>query len=436
MRACHSLLYALLLTPVMGLASTNPEPVEFWYGHSGQAGLAIRQLCDEFNASHRDMRPLRCIAQGTYEQTLQKTVAAYRSGKSPALVEIYDVATLEMLLSGAILPVAQVMSDHGEPQGDEFLPAVRRYYASHDGPLAAQPFALSTAVLYSHRAPLRAAGINEPPATWEAFGAALKALREHGNTCPTVTDFNPWIWLEQSSAVMGVPVATENNGANGTAARYVFDQGPHAQLLKDLRRWVADGSVIDQSATRSGRQELAFASGDCAMLLGSTGASNLIASGQNSDVTVTPLPVYARQNRHPTVAGGAALWVLRGQSDDAYATVAAFLAYLRQPAVQLKFSRATGYLPVTQTPATEVIEQLPRDSAVTVGLHSLSDPGGHSSAPLRTGCITLLRLLWTQELHNALTGGETANVALQQAVGRGNVLLSTFEETYRNAWQP
>lgn len=431
MRLLLAVLLALLLRPVMAGAA---EPVEFWYGHSGAAGAVIERLCSHFNASHPGLRPLRCVAQGSYEQTLQKTVAAYRAGNSPALVEIYDVATLDMLLGGASMAVQQVMTEqHQQNAPHDFLPAVQRYYADRDGQLAAQPFAVSTAVLYSHRATLAAAGISEPPATWEAFDAALQALKRHGLTCPAVTDFNPWIWLEQSSAAMGVPVASAANGTEGLHARYRFDSGPHPRLLADLARWIAQGSLVNQAATRSGRQELAFAAGDCALLLSSTGAWNLLASGQVDDIVISPMPVYQGFPRQATVIGGAALWVLRGQSPEAYATVAAFLAYLRQPAVQISFSRQTGYLPVTQQAAALLLASQPADSAVAVGLASLRQADGQTSTPLRTGFLTRLRLIWTQELQNALARHSSTDVAVQQIVQRGNDLLTTFEETYRHA---
>lgn len=426
-----AVLVPLLLMPVMAYSA---NPVEFWYGHSGNTAAVIEQLCKHFNASHPGLRPLRCVAQGSYEQTLQKTVAAYRAGNSPALVEIYDVATLDMLLGGASVEVQQVMIEqHQQDAPNDFLPAAQRYYAERDGHLAAQPFTVSTAVLYSHRDTLAAAGVNEPPATWEAFDAALQALKRDGVTCPAVTDFNPWIWLEQSSAAMGEAVASATNGMEGLHARYRFDVGPHPRLLADLARWVAQGSLVNQAATRSGSQELAFAAGDCALLLSSTGAWNLLASGQVDDVVISPIPVYQGFQRQATVIGGAALWVLRGQPPETYATVAAFLAYLRQPAVQIAFSQQTGYLPVTQQAAALLLASQSADSAVAVGLASLSRADGQTSTPLRTGFLTRLRLIWTQELQNALARNSSTDAAVQQVIQRGNELLTTFEETYRHA---
>ncbi|PHN29466.1 hypothetical protein AO240_20805 [Pseudomonas sp. ICMP 460] len=367
---------------------------------------------------------MHCIAQGSYEQNLQKTVAAYRSGKAPALVEIYDVATPEMLNSAAVLSLEEFLQTwHKVPQ-DRLLPDVAAYYSNADGKLWAQPFATSTAVLYSHADQLAAAGITQAPDTWEAFGAALVALKAHGSKCPSVTDFGPWVWLEQSSAVMGAPLLSKD------ATQWVFDQGLHLRLMQSVAQWMADGLLIDQAATRSGGQELAFASGDCALLVGSTGASKLIYSADSGDVNANFLPVFAGQQRAASLPGGAALWVLRGQSEAQYQTVAEFLMFLREASVQTLFSQATGYLPVTQGAAAAALAQLPASNATVVGLNALALGHEAKAFEVRPGFTTLLRLAWQQQVWSALARQKPMADALHEAAHKGDALLRLFENTY------
>jgi sn-glycerol 3-phosphate transport system substrate-binding protein len=407
-----------------GQAYAADADVEFWYGHSGAAGAAIQDICERFNTTHPQSLPMRCIAQGSYEQNLQKTVAAYRSGKAPALVEIYDVATPEMLDSGAVLGLDGFLQSQHKVSDDPLLPAVAAYYSNADGNVWAQPFATSTAVLYSHADQLAAAGITQAPETWEAFGTALVALKAHGSKCPAVTDLGPWVWLEQSSAVMGAPLLSKD------ATHWAFDQGLHLRLMEEVEQWMAEGLLIDQAATRSGGQELAFTAGDCALLLGSTGASKLIYSVNPSDVKANLLPVFAGQQRAASLPGGAALWVLRGQSDAQYQTVAEFLMFLRDVSIQTLFSDATGYLPVTQGAATAYLAQLPANSATVVGLNAMTRGDRTTAFEVRPGFTTLLRLAWQQAVWSALAGQKPMDVALHQAAGKGDSLLRVFENTY------
>lgn len=427
----------ILLAPFLlavSASKASTAPVEFWYSHSSATARAISELCDRFNAGRSNDTPLLCVHQGSYEQILQKTVASYRAGESPALAEIYDAATADMMLGGATQIAESVMAEHNVGYAPEtFVPALGSYYSNSEGLIAAQPFAASTAVMYSHRNALVRAGIHQLPQTWEDFAAALKALKKHGNGCPLVTDFTSWIWLEQTSATQGSALASQGNGAHGLTARYRFDQGSHPSLMNDLARWNKSNWVVDQAATRSGLQTAAFASGECAMLLDSTAAWRAIRDCGSTDIDITALPVYAGTLRHSSVPGGSALWVMRGHSRQDYAVVAAFLAFVLRPENQLFFSQQTGYLPVTQSAAAHVLDTTLEPTSVSVGLASLTDSNGQFSPPLRVGFMTRLRLIWSQQLQNAFSGRQTIEQALQATVQRGNSLLTLFEETYRDA---
>ncbi|WP_349970088.1 extracellular solute-binding protein [Pseudomonas caspiana] len=413
------------------VCQASPKAVEFWYGHSDASARVISELCNRFNESRNDDSGITCIHQGSYEQVLQKTVAAYRAGQSPALAEIYDAATADMLLGGATWDVETLMAAYGKQYAaGTFVPALRRYYSNSNGLIAAQPFAASTAIMYSHRNMLAFAGVDEPPNTWEAFEAALKSLKEKGIKCPFVTDFTPWIWLEQASAAQGSLVASQVNGTAGLNARYLFNKGSHPQLMSDLARWTKFRWVKDQAATRTGLQTQAFASGECAMLLDSTAAWRTIREADMTDMEFTVLPVYAGTQRHASVPGGTALWVLRGHNNKDYAVVAAFLAFLLRPENQLYFSQQTGYLPVTSDATNQMLRTLYEPTPVSMGLASLMDGHGQVSPALRSGFMTRLRLIWQQQMQNALTGRQTTDEALQNTVTRGNSLLALFEETY------
>ncbi|MCV5180556.1 hypothetical protein OFC21_34650, partial [Escherichia coli] len=67
--------------------------------------------------------------------------------------------------------------------------------------------------------------------------------------------------------------------------------------MNDLAQWTAEGLVVHEDSTRSGQQALAFATDDCAMLIDSTGAWNIVHSTLKSDIDVTALPIYANTQR-------------------------------------------------------------------------------------------------------------------------------------------
>ena len=76
---------------VMLLSTSIPaksEAFNFWYGSRGNTGKVIASLCQMFNERNLNSEVI-CTNLGSYEATLQKTIAAYRAGKQPALVQIF-----------------------------------------------------------------------------------------------------------------------------------------------------------------------------------------------------------------------------------------------------------------------------------------------------------------------------------------------------------
>ncbi|RMT23944.1 Glycerol-3-phosphate ABC transporter, periplasmic glycerol-3-phosphate-binding protein [Pseudomonas amygdali pv. mori] len=66
-----------------------------------------------------------------------------------------------------------------------------------------------------------------------------------------------------------------------------------------------------------------------------------------------------------------------------------------------------------------------------VGLAALHDIDGQPSTPLRCGFITLMRLVWSQEMENALAGRQSVEHTLRQTTLRANELLSLFQQMHQ-----
>ncbi|WP_061538507.1 extracellular solute-binding protein [Collimonas fungivorans] len=407
---------------------------DFWYSHTGPIAYAIQSLCDAFNAAQEQHR-VHCTSPGTYEQTMQKTIAAYRAGKQPAVVEIYDIGTLDLMLSDAVYPVFQLMKDNDrDVDWQDYVNAARSYYSTSADDLYSLPFNTSTVVLYTNTAKLAAAGVKNVPQTWEDFEAAAGKLKASGQTCPTVSDFNPWIMLEQINAVQGEPLSTGSNGRAGLDAKYVFNTGIHRRFMQDIMRWRTHGLLIDAAATRTGNQTLAFANGECAMVIDATSAWGAIKAAGIVDAGVGLIPVYAGTVRHNTVAGGASLWVMKGHDVAVYQAVAAFFDYLRQPQNQIAFAEKTGYVPVTKTAGKAMMAgshaRDPGLESVRIGMASMNIAGNEYSRGIRLGFLPQFRHVWAEEIQKAFAGRQSIGDGLDRAKIRGDRLLRRFEETY------
>src|SRR5262245_16045848 len=112
--------------PAPALAKTE---IHFWHAMTGQLGDAVDELVRQFNASQTEfeVKPLR---KGTYSETLTAAIAAYRQKNPPHIVQVFEVGTQTMMLSGAVLPVYQLLAEQGiKVEWKDFIAPVVGYYS-------------------------------------------------------------------------------------------------------------------------------------------------------------------------------------------------------------------------------------------------------------------------------------------------------------------
>jgi sn-glycerol 3-phosphate transport system substrate-binding protein len=410
--------------------------VDLWYGNSGTAGSAIRSQCAAFNASQARHR-IRCVPLGSYEAVLQRGAAAYRAGRHPVLLQAFDAATRDLMESGAVLPLDALPGPIDDPAGANSLPEAVREAYSQDGRLLAQPYNVSTLLLYGNVAALARAGVEALPLTWEEFARVLERLRRSGHSCPFAYRLDPAWWLEQASAIAGEPIATESNGHASLSPRLTFAAGVHARTMRMLLRWRDEGAAILVDGSSIGSPQQAFASGRCALVLESSGAAGGIARGAHGrfDVLVAPMPRFADRPRRPALPGGAALWVLRGHALEAYLAAAAFLSFVRSANQQAGFAKATGYLPLSPHASAVLAELLPdgvERAAIRAALAAL-DAGVEPVPTPRLGYLPRIREVWREEMQRVWSDRISLDDGLQKAVERGDLLLRRFEKVHRGA---
>lgn len=431
-----SLLAAATVT-IAFAAAAHAADIELWYGNTGPTEQAIQAQCEAFNASQGEHK-ITCVGQGTYEVAMQKAIAAYRSGQTPALIQFLAEGALDIILSDAVIPVQGVIPD---ADWSAYVPATRSYYETSKGELYAQPWNASTLVFYTNKTLLEAAGVTRTPETWEEVVEAARQLKAAGNACPYVTNAEPWSMFEQFSARHGLPIASNDNGYAGLDAEYVFNTTFFVEHLKNLIEWRKEGLVRIPADIQAANYTQAFASGECAMIENSTGAYPSLVAGLEGkgEVTLSLAPIYAGHERHNTFVGGGALYAMKGHSDAEMEAVKAFLNFARQPEQQLAFSTVTGTLPVTRA-ALDTALSMPDGSTrfptAALGIESMSFPGLAHTKGIRLGFYLQFRQIWMEEIQKAFAGEKQAQAALDGAKARGDELLRRFEQTYQGVMLP
>ncbi len=143
------LLMAVLLMAVGAYAQTT---VEFWHAMTGHNGEMVQAICDQFNASQKDYKVVP-VYKGSYSDTMNAGIAAYRAGQPPAIIQVYEVGTATMMAAkNAVKPVYQLMAENNMKWDSSiYIPTIKSYYSTSDGRMLSMPFNSSTAVMYYNK---------------------------------------------------------------------------------------------------------------------------------------------------------------------------------------------------------------------------------------------------------------------------------------------
>ena len=425
---------ALIVTAQM--ASAEKVKFEYWYGLTGDLGAVVLETCNRFNAS-QDLYEAVCVGQDGYDKAVQNTIAAFRAGKHPTLLQSFDAGTADLMLSGEFYPVTKLMADTGVTvDWADYFPGIANYYSSTSGEFFSMPWNSSTPVYYFNKDHFTKAGITEAPITWEGMEEAFKALKASGQACSLAYAPSAWIDLEQFSMVHNVPVASNNNGYDGLDTELLFNTTLHVTYMEDVQRWLTEGYAMlrTQAAGKTARDS--FVEGECSIFFSSIADHNTIhklTPAFGWDVQI--IPTYEGVERKNTVVGGASLWVLSGKTDDEYKAAANYLAFLATKEEQQFLLENTGYIPVTKSTYDALLAEgfyakepfINRD----IAMKSLTwtEPT-ELTRGIRLGGMIQIRAEWLAEVEAALAGQKTMQEALDTAAARGNEVLARFAQTY------
>jgi len=427
---------AFALMAAATAAHAEKTKFEYWYGLTGDLGAVVAETCNRFNASQADYEAV-CVGQDGYDKAVQNTIAAFRAGKHPSLLQSFDAGTADLMLSGEFYPVTKLMADTGVTvDWADYFPGIANYYSSKSGEFFSMPWNSSTPVYYFNKDHFAKAGITEAPITWEGLEQALVALKDSGQACGLAYAPSSWIDLEQFSMVHNVPVASNNNGYDGLDTELLFNTTLHVKHMENMQRWLADGVAMmrTQAAGKTARDS--FVEGECSVFFSSIADHNTVHKLTPTfawDVQI--IPTYEGVERTNSVVGGASLWVLSGKTEAEYKGAAAYLAFLATKEEQQFLLENSGYIPVTKSTYDALLAEgfyakepyINRD----IAMKSLTwtEPTDLTRG-IRLGGMIQIRAEWLAEVEAAFAGQKTMKEALDTAVSRGNEQLARFAKTY------
>lgn len=425
MKAMNLWIAGLASLPLAAQAQTE---ISWWHAMTGANSEVVEKIAGDFNASQSDY-VVKPVFKGTYPETLNAGIAAFRAGQAPDIMQVFDVGTGVMMgAEGAIKPVAALLSENGYSfDKTQYLPGIVGYYSNPAGEMLSFPYNSSSPILYYNKDIFEKAGldVNAPPKTWAEVWAAARKIKESGAaTCGYTSTWLTWIHTENFAAWNNVSWASNENGLAGMPELKV--DGPlfvkHFQELADLGK---EGVFVYGGRTSEAKQN--FTSGECGILTESSGGlGDIIKSGLNYGIGQLPYDETAEGAPQNTVPGGASLWVMGGKSDATYKGVAAFFNYLSQTEVQQFLHEQSGYLPVTMaayeaTKASGFYEKNPaREVPIT---QMMGKAPTENSKGVRAPNLPQIRDILNEEFEKMLAGQQDAATAMKAATERGNAAI-------------
>jgi sn-glycerol 3-phosphate transport system substrate-binding protein len=428
----NTLTSAALASLIAGSASAQTE-ITFWHAMGGQLGETTNALATMFNESQSDY-VVTPVYQGGYEDTLTATIAAFRAGEQPNIVQVFDAGAATIIgAAGAVIPAEDLFAQAGVPfDGDDYIDGVRYFYADSAGKMVGMPFNSSTPILYYNVDALEAAGVT-PPVTWEEFQDVTAPALVEAGYIPLAQSHSPWIMTENFHSRHNLPFATNNNGFDGNDGTEILVNNDaikaHFTAMKD---WLDQGYYAYYGAGW-GDNQTPFENGEVAMWLGSSASFGGLRNSVDFPFSATFLPYWEAITAEPvaTFIGGAALFALTGHSDAENEAAAAFFNFLASPETQMFWHKETGYVPITRaayelTAQSGYYDEVPQ---AEVGTRQLTLGSGDWNKGYRMGFYVQIRDVMNREYGRIFAGETTVDDAFAVIEEEGNRLLARFAQT-------
>jgi multiple sugar transport system substrate-binding protein len=289
------------------------------HGYTDAEATALKAAADTWNQQHPDQK-VTLQFNGGNDSALQKTVAGFTAGNYPDVAYQYGSSASQLVRQPKLVDLTDRVTAPAVDWND-FFPAAREA-TTVDGKVVGVPALIDNLSLVYNKAMFARAGVAPPTNdwTWQDFRDAAAKLTDAS------TKTYGWAYV--------------NDGSEDTVWRYLA-------LL-----WQAGGDLLnadntapafDSAAGKAALQQLE----DIAMLW--TGPWDL--SSINSDVKygVTYLPGF--NGNHETISGPD-LFMLFDHSGARADSAFDFVTWLTSAKQHIKFSIATGDLPLRQSETT------------------------------------------------------------------------------------
>lgn len=367
-RRFHIVMMVLVILAAVLMPATvaqEPAEIEVWVAFDDYRLDWVNEVAAEFNAMFPQYNVV--IAGGrSYETMFAEATVAAEQGEQPAVIHYFEAATQDARDSGLFKPIADALGDRTEVNGlpvdlDDFIGPVAAYYTL-DGKFTSMPWNTSSAIWFSNMSYLEAAGIAEPPATWDEVEAACEAIMALDNAPQYCFSWpnHGWFfeqWLAQQNALF----VNNGNGRDERATEVAFNSDAGVAILTWLDDMYNKGylyysgaqggdswATVDQAYQTQQIAMAAYSSSDTTLYtqFGIDGGFTTVASF---------LPYNDDTGWTGNLIGGGTLWLTDGLDPEVEEGALTFLLYMTNTENAASWHKLTGYIAIRNS-ANELLE--------------------------------------------------------------------------------
>ena len=419
-----SLLALLGCCCVLAACAAHPRtPVTIIFWHSELENTPRGRLIAEF--AHRFAQDCPWVTvvpvyAGRLDELGRKARVAVRAGAPPDLAALRESDIASLMQQGALTTLDAYLADDelGIPPQDQtdFYPGAWQSirYPEFGNHVLALPYAKSAVGLYYNRTLLQACGIEEPPATWEAFERACLATRTldaRGYACiERATTFEAWLQSRGGSLL-----TPELDAA-------AFGAAPGHDSLDLLLRLLDMGRAYRPEG--EGGDLAAFVAGEVVFTMDLTSALPFYVEAlQGNDTLQWGCTLVPQQDpsRGGTVLVGPAFCVFA--SDEARQQAAwRFAKWFNEPPQATEWAATGGSLPLRRSVLAQLAENGWREQNAQAA-EAFEAIAPRAWPEPRLGVLPELHRILEAAWLSAAAGVREPQQALDEAAGRANQVL-------------
>ncbi|WIM67530.1 ABC transporter substrate-binding protein [Corynebacterium breve] len=314
-------------------AKDDGSPLKFWSNHPGSSQDIEKEIIEAWNKDNEDAQVELITGGSNYEELGQKFNAALSGGELPDLIVASDVTWFNFALNEQTTNLDDLWEEAGVDP-DTIVDTLREDYA-YEGGHYGVPYCRSTCLMYWNTDILAESGLptDRGPETWEEFAEWAPKIKEVIGDKPVVvipdgSNYLDWYFQGMVWAF---------GGAYSQEWEPTFTEDATIKAGEFLQQQVKLGHFeISTDPT------VAFGNGNSAALLQSTGSLGGLTETASVEFITTFLPGPGPSC--PT--GGAGVAIPSGIADDRKVKALKFIDFLTNTENTIKFSQATGYMPM------------------------------------------------------------------------------------------